>query len=387
MTRMPLAKSVTDRSHTPSVVVLADDLSGAAEVAGIFLQHTADVSLGLDFIDTSTEVAVVDLDSRGMNPREVEGLLHSVVNPLPANTRIVAKIDSLLRGNVAATVGALAVNRPVIVAGGLPLLNRVIRRGVLLVDGVPLADTDMWNAEVTAPPTSLAELVGAPVVAVDHLDRTSGVVVCDVESDDDLDRIVTAVAARPDIALVGTSALAAAVVRTLPNRAEGQDLAASGNRVLVVVGTASRGAIEQVEQLASDGVRVISVESRDLLDGCADTRLLSTALDAGSVALTVGGPVDPSVSRDITAALAQYVRDGLGSRTVDLALTGGETARAVVAALGMSALRPLGHVHYGAVVSAGSGGRRIVTRPGSFGDRHSLSAIHSYLIGTPPLST
>jgi 4-hydroxythreonine-4-phosphate dehydrogenase len=62
-----------------------------------------------------------------------------------------------------------------------------------------------------------------------------------------------------------------------------------------------------------------------------------------------------------------------------LVLTGGETARAVVDAIGLTTLRPIYEIHHGAVASVASDGRRIVTRPGSFGGADSLVDIVRYL--------
>ncbi|MFD0489385.1 nucleotide-binding domain containing protein [Saccharopolyspora spinosporotrichia] len=64
---------------------------------------------------------------------------------------------------------------------------------------------------------------------------------------------------------------------------------------------------------------------------------------------------------------------------VDLVLTGGETARKVLDALGVRALRPVAQVHHGAVLSRTADGRSVVTRPGSFGDPDSLVRILRHL--------
>ncbi len=60
----------------------------------------------------------------------------------------------------------------------------------------------------------------------------------------------------------------------------------------------------------------------------------------------------------------------------DLILTGGETAREVLDALGITALEPLDAVQHGAVVSLADDGRLVGTKPGSFGDRHALTQLH-----------
>jgi D-threonate/D-erythronate kinase len=62
-----------------------------------------------------------------------------------------------------------------------------------------------------------------------------------------------------------------------------------------------------------------------------------------------------------------------------LVLTGGETARAVVDAIGITTLHPVHEIHHGAVESVTTDGRRVVTRPGSFGTADSLVAIVRYL--------
>ncbi|MFE1840452.1 nucleotide-binding domain containing protein [Streptomyces sviceus] len=56
-------------------------------------------------------------------------------------------------------------------------------------------------------------------------------------------------------------------------------------------------------------------------------------------------------------------------------MTGGETARRVLDALGVAYLAPLGQIHHGAVHALTADGRHVVTRPGSFGDTDSLLRI------------
>ena len=92
----------------------------------------------------------------------------------------------------------------------------------------------------------------------------------------------------------------------------------------------------------------------------------------------------PADSRMISAALGRFIATAEAGYRPDLVLTGGETARAVVDAIGLSSLRPVDVVHHGAVVSIASDGRRVVTRPGSFGDDASLWAITAYLSGADP---
>ncbi len=55
---------------------------------------------------------------------------------------VFKKIDSQLRGNVAAEVGAL--DGDVMVAPALPVEGRIVRGGVLYVDGEPRRRSRSW---------------------------------------------------------------------------------------------------------------------------------------------------------------------------------------------------------------------------------------------------
>ncbi len=379
----------------PAVAVLADDLSGAAEAASVFLGrhpaptlHLAPGTLGRGSVD------VVDLNTRALTPPETQRAVRTAVAGIPTGALLLTKIDSLLRGQIGAWTDVLDERGPVIVVAALPALARTVRHGILHVGGVPLHQTRAWRAETALPPASVAELFGdRPVTTVplgaalrDLLAEAAEVgriAVCDAVTDADLDEVLAASRTIPDAQLVGTSALAAAVARTLPTGSPD----AAGRRpsavLLTVVGTAEPVAALQVGELVDAGARSLTVGADRLLNGDADPADLARELDRGSVVLTIGGHVRPATSSALSAALARYVSAGQADRRPDLVLTGGATARAVVDAVGLTTLRPVHQVHHGAVVSVASDGRTVVTRPGSFGDATSLVAIANYLAEIP----
>ncbi|NAZ75257.1 hypothetical protein GTQ99_07445, partial [Kineococcus sp. T13] len=159
------------------------------------------------------------------------------------------------------------------------------------------------------------------------------------------------------------------------------DRGAGGRDVLVVVGTAAPGAREQVALLRAAGAVVAR-----LAEG-SDPAAVAAALRSGCGVLTLPpGVVDPARSRPLVNALADTVRAVVAAHPagVDLVLTGGETARRVLDALGVRALEPLAQVHHGAVVSRAPDGRLVATRPGSFGGADSLLALARALGALPP---
>ncbi|MFJ2946070.1 four-carbon acid sugar kinase family protein [Streptomyces sp. NPDC087226] len=250
------------------VVALADDLSGAAEVAAL-LRLPARLVLNpadLGVSGTGGEAVVVDLDSRYLDGAAaadaVRAVLGAVREPSPAagagtetdptSSRAFRavkfpeaygsplwfkKCDSLLRGPVGAEAAAFAEGAGVLViATALPAARRVVRGGVVLADGVPLHASPAWRAEERAAPRSVAEAM-APLPATDvplETVRRGPIAlagrfrevaahgrhpVCDAETDTDLTVIATAAALLgPGTRLLGSGGLAAALGRLLAAR-------------------------------------------------------------------------------------------------------------------------------------------------------------------------
>ena len=380
-----------------AVTVFADDLSGAAEAASAFLGRAVELSLRLDVATPppTAGVTVTDLNTRAMTARDAQRTLRTALAGVPRDGLVIKKIDSLLRGHIGAEVAVLAERGPVIMAAALPTMNRIVVGGTLHVGGVPLHRTRAWAAETTSPPPTVAALFGdLPSTSIpaghdlaDSLSRaasTGHVAICDAATDADLELIVRTSRSIPGAQLVGTSALATAVARTLPVTDREPDIRRAAMAVLTVVGTAEPIAVAQVAALVADGVQHVAVGADALLCGSADPAAVTCALERGSVVLTIAGAVDPATARALSAALGRFVAAAQAPHRPDLVLTGGETARAVVDAIGLTSLRPVHEVHHGAVVSVASDGRNIVTRPGSFGDTDSLTAIAKYLTTPTP---
>ncbi|OKK13483.1 four-carbon acid sugar kinase family protein [Streptomyces sp. CB02400] len=258
------------RGDDTAVVALADDLSGAAEAAAL-LRLPARLVLHADDLGVSGadgEAVVVDLDSRYLDDEAAADAVRAAVDAVgtatgraPAGARTdtdttasrafralnsresygsplwFKKCDSLLRGPVGAEAVAFAEGAEVLViATALPAARRVVRGGVVLVDGVPLHECAAWRAEERAAPRSVAEAL-APLPTADvpletvrqgpialagrfrELTVRGRHPVCDAETDTDLTVITTAAALLgPGARLLGSGGLAAALGRRLAAR-------------------------------------------------------------------------------------------------------------------------------------------------------------------------
>jgi len=129
------------------IVAIADDISSAAEVAGVAAQlgFSAEVHTAFD-PSAAADVVALDTDSRALGveqaARRIAEFSRGVVAARP--DWIYKKVDSVLRGPVRAEVEALLAmtgkTRAVLLPAN-PSRGRTIRNGTYFVDGVPLSET------------------------------------------------------------------------------------------------------------------------------------------------------------------------------------------------------------------------------------------------------
>ncbi|WP_232026184.1 four-carbon acid sugar kinase family protein [Streptomyces lincolnensis] len=395
------------------VLALADDLTGAAETAvalrppaGILLGPVPDPVPDPVPVPDQGRALVVDLDSRQLPGAEAARAVRAVTGSAPAGTVLFKKVDSLLRGNLAPEATAYADGcRGVVIATALPAAQRTVRDGVVRLRGVPLHATRAWQAESRPAPRSVRDALGdlptaplplAVVRGARHALRDAMAAhfaqgrhpVCDAETDADLDAIAaTALELGPGVRLLGTGGLAGALGRVLgtlggtaaPRHADPATLAgtlgpprgptARGRSLLVVVGTAEPSAAEQVSRLVAEGAHQVPFTAHALLR----TRQRVEVRPGEVTVVRVAGRPVLAQARRLAAALADTVAEA--AHDGDLVLIGGETARRVLDALSITHLRPVGQIHHGAVLSHTPDGRRVVTRPGSYGEADSLLRI------------
>ncbi|KQR80060.1 4-hydroxythreonine-4-phosphate dehydrogenase [Arthrobacter sp. Leaf337] len=418
-----------------SVYVQADDFSGAAEVGYCFVQHglSAQVLLGTGTNQATydgdassaghvTDVVVTDTHSRGLAEAAAEVLMAEAFSGPSASGAHVffKKIDSLWRGNVRAEVAALTgLGYHAVIAGALPQLQRSVRNGQPFVTGTPLAQTDLWHAELSAPPADIPSLLRpadpdsartldlAAVRSGSVSEKLAGLlesgqpalVVADGETVQDLEHVVDALlelgftAGGRRVVLVGTGGTADVLAQRLATqlarnaqsgaRADAATAEPQGSTrpVLAVVGSASGTAQAQLAQLEAQGFTVVRLHPLYAgATGAYQPELAEVrhALAAGSnVAVTLAaGKVDPAKAAGIVQALSAFAADAAKGTNADLILTGGETAREVLDAVGLHRLVPLAAVQHGAVLSRAEDGTLVGTKPGSFGDDLALLQLY-----------
>jgi D-threonate/D-erythronate kinase len=162
--------------HSPltiMIAVIADDFTGAAELAGISLRYGLTVELCLVEVNyVNADVLIVCTDSRSVNKVAAEKITASIVEQVLKlkPTFIYKKIDSVLRGHVLAELKIQMQKtgyEKAFIFPANPTLNRVIKEGKYFVYGINIAATDFANdPEFPVLHSSVKKMIGSNDVKV-----------------------------------------------------------------------------------------------------------------------------------------------------------------------------------------------------------------------------
>ncbi len=129
-------------------IIISDDLTGAAEVAGAALRlgMSADVHIGQVY-HSDADVIAVDADTRSLSPSAAALVVNRITKKAMESSEsiLIKKVDSVLRGPVLAEIDAMLsaaqLDRCILICGN-PRKRRFILNGEIFLDGVPLHATE-----------------------------------------------------------------------------------------------------------------------------------------------------------------------------------------------------------------------------------------------------
>ncbi|MCW5693676.1 MAG: hypothetical protein KIT48_15055 [Pseudolabrys sp.] len=357
--------------------ILADDLTGALDTAGCFvregqslplifdaasLPRSGSCALSSETRDVPEDEALARVSAFGMAFDGFEGLAFK-------------KIDSLLRGHVAAEIVRIVrQNRfeAVVLAPALPGLGRVTRNGR---QWAKLAGDDEYR--MIGP--DLASAFARLDIAV-HFDlsapRTSGapqVFLCDAETDDDLERIADHGRRMGRVLWCGSAGLAEAIAGPVA------PIKLAARRVLVICGTRHPVASLQVKRLCRDEPSAVAALPPDY-DATAAARIVNARLKANTwAALAADFPDMPAT--EARRLLDEALRDVMPrlDRPDAVIVMGGDTLAVCNGSLGAYGLAVRGLLARGIAVSEFAdgawAGMPVISKSGAFGSEDTLRKI------------
>ena len=375
------------------IVVIADDLSGAAELAGLAARRgwTAEVQTVFK-PETASEVIAIDTDTRSHSaPRAAQRVQEVAQQVIAARPEwIYKKTDSVLRGQIRAEVTALladlGASRALLIPAN-PSRGRVIQSGRYFVGGLPL-DQTVFASDPEYPATTplvvalLTRDDGAEVHWVGTSDEfpPRGIIVPDVATVAELQRRATAVDRATLCAGAAEFFDALLTARSRSTRMGGRGssgaLKATG-ATLLVCGSAAGWPTRRRE------CEVGGIPFVELYPGVSDAGRSGAATlpEAGlpenlesfpeTQVMAIGSPRESEARSPLRLLdeLTARVKHALRERPVArLFLEGGATAAAVLRAMNWTQLEVTGHFapDPAAFRPVGESGPLIGIKPGSY---------------------
>lgn len=396
------------------VLIIADDLSGAADCASAFVKAGLETLVVIDrqaeqSVDTeAAQVISIDADTRRLPGAEAAKIHLDIYNRYrSAGQLLYKKIDSTLRGNFAEELSSIIDQAGLaIVAPAFPQAGRFTMNGHQYLNNTPLEMTEVWRGEGitgTAHIPSMLACHGIKTASIGINEIHQGVqrlrtlletcardgvqaVVCDVAADDDLQVI-----AQASISLsmprfwVGSAGLANHLSAAAHAAAKPVLVApvTTNGSILTVVGSLSSVSRAQAEYLFANGqMERVDAPASVLRQGHSHPQWkeLRSALNISlqnkcDILIMIGmeEPVNVGEGLQLCQALALLIAP-LAEHIGAVISTGGETARAILSAMGSNGLRLVGEIEPGVPLSVAAGIKPIpvITKAGAFGSRETL---------------
>lgn len=375
----------------PSILVIADDLTGAAEVAGIGLEAGLPTRLVRDrgFV-ADPGLTVLDTDSRLASPPGAIQILERLLSGVKRDSYdlIYKKIDSVLRGAVLTEL-ELVLTRlgfsGTLLLPQNPSRGRVIERGIYKLNGQPLHTTHFaYDPHHPAMTSHAIRLLGhsdaydTRLIELNEQPLAAGILVANGTTSE---HVAEWALRCPEEFLPagGADFFRAVLARIAPDRpppAAPVDLP-SGKR-LFVCGTSVHTSREAVVTYAARaGIPRVSMPDDIVADlpTAADqterwARSVAEALSRhGAAVADIAHPIQPSGGRQLERAIGRMVAVALAITPVDcLLMEGGATAAAVCSELKLVSLDAIAELEPGVVAlrPARRSGPMVVVKPGSY---------------------
>jgi D-threonate/D-erythronate kinase len=347
------------------IAVIADDFTGAAELAGISLRYGLSVSVHLDNnIDANADVVIISTDSRSM---QKAAAIYCTADAVEAVLKfepslVYKKIDSVLRGYVideAKVQMELNEKNKAFICPANPSLQRTISSGEYLINGKKITETGFINdPEFPISSASITAMVNDETVQVLNHDDwlpVEGIVIGEAENNED----VAAWAAAMDETwmLVGAGDFYTALLER-NYQAKPQQKFQLQSPHLYVCGTAFKERKEFIKKISCCSY-LPDVITEEWLEQTGDiVKQQSKAIIAINVSNESALALRTTMAKAVTAIIER-------ENIKEIFIEGGSTAAAVLEELNIKKLIPVNELSRG-VVRMKAGELFITVKPGSY---------------------
>ncbi|UEG54602.1 four-carbon acid sugar kinase family protein [Mucilaginibacter daejeonensis] len=370
------------------VAVIADDLTGAAEIGGIGLRYGLKVEIAKTVDpDTKADMVVIDTDARSITQAEAVAKVSEVSHALKALHPQLwyKKIDSVMRGHVLAEIKAqceaMQLQKTLVVPAN-PALGRTLVGGHYYVHGEPLHSTSFgYDPEFPVTDAHVASRFNNEVIVQSYTEPlpSTGVVVGEAATMDDIDKWTHHM--QNDVLLAGAAAFFTACMDQSFGEKTVNDTepAALRSPILYVSGSTFEQSAQLISQLHADKGLVCYMPAALMHNhGDTNTDLLQEWTSEVAVMLQQHGKAVmaiPQTGEEIYSAKQLRIQMALAVKAVfdqmivrELVIEGGSTAAAILEELNINSIFPTQELTAGVIRNAAPTypDLHITLKPGSY---------------------
>ena len=355
------------------MIVIADDITGAAEIAGIAFSRGQQVRLVCGSTvccdNVAAQTTVIATDTRSMSEAEAVAETRRIASSIIHHpSPIFKKTDSALRGHVVAELSALmeaaGYQRAVFLPAN-PSKGRIIKNGIYYINNVPIHETDFsFDPEFPAKTSVLKERFPD---AEEH-----GIIMPDAETVDDIRRVVNEYDEGKTL-FAGAADLFSAVIGHNRETYHGDrpsdssvcmaNPGVSPHDTLILCGSTQSKPLDL-------GIPVAPMP-REVYDGSEDISQWNTSnyVETHNLILTIPYThrTGKKVAVHLRTVMAQKAKELIGQhRPGHLIIEGGATAWAILQTLGWNQFDIVAQIAPGVVQMSATNGTLVTLKPGSY---------------------
>jgi len=348
------------------IVVIADDITGAAEIGGIALRYGLSVVVSDDVnINNNADVLVIYTNARSMKKEEAVEVMVGLTGKamLLQPSLFYKKTDSVLRGYILpemkAQMKVMNVDKGLLVPAN-PSLGRVIRNGKYYVNNELIHETGFYNdPEFPIKTSDVAEMLGCENVAVKVLSKNeslikTGISIGEAATAEDISE--WAGQNHKSVLLAGgASFFNELLAKNHQLKYTGEKLVQLYSPLVLISGTTYQKNVEQIKSY-SNFVSYMpeSILSNDNSNQHDFERWLDHITDILSkynkviIAVNNSGKIlNPQLVREKKAEIVKLIFKKIGIK--ELLVEGGSTAYSIVNGLGWHSFIPIAELQQGIV--------------------------------------
>lgn len=401
---------------------IADDFAGAADAASFFKKGGLKTILynGIPkagtVLDSDTKAVVLALEIRNIEKNEAVEISLSALEYLKSINvnqyyyKYCSTFNSTLKGNIGpvsdALMDALGENKTIL-CPAFPINNKVVERGRLFVDGVPLDESNMrnhplnpmWDSEIgeLMRPQSNRECINVDIEEMLEEDeevwnrlnafeeqKGKYYIVPDYVEERNADRIIELFGSLK--LLTGGSGIIEKLARSsIGLTAEYANESSTDGKAIIISGSCSKATIEQCERFIADGGKAFKIDSIRLLyekltvgdlwnfvaENSDETVLIYSSESEENVRYNQRHGVK-EISDSLEKAMAELAELVLKNGYTRIIVAGGETSGTVTQKLGFNSYLIGESVSPGVPIMIPTDNRniRLVLKSGNFGEEN-----------------